>query len=73
MVDELALKLACLRLAEGDTARAKDLYDFVRGRGKYSDGALKGYAPDDGPANAKARVVGRDGKLEPPFSDYLKE
>lgn len=72
-MDEFEIKLECLRMAQGDTSAAKDLYDFVRGRGKYSEGALKGYAPDDAPANAKARVVGRDGKLEPPFSDYLKE
>jgi len=70
MDDEL-LRLECLRLCDNDPVKAQDRFDFLKGRGKYSSGALKGVAPPA--AESKARVVGRDGDLEKPFKDYLRD
>lgn len=70
-MDDEQLRLECLKLCDNDPVKAADRFDFIKRRGKYSAGALKGEAP---PAeNAKARVVGRDGDLEKPFKDYLRE
>jgi hypothetical protein len=67
MDDEL-LKLECLKVAidkEGlkgsaATARAQEIFDWTKGRGQT-----------DTVGEGQAKVVGRDGKLEKPFSDYL--
>ncbi len=61
MDDEL-LKLECLKLCGGDIHMAQKQFDWIKGRNQtdiVGDGA--------------AKVVGKDGKLEPPFKDYLKE
>lgn len=69
-MDDEELRLECLKLCNNDPELAKDRFDFLKGRGKYSSGALRGEAP---PTDAKARVVGRDGVLEPKFKDYLRD
>lgn len=70
-MDDEELRLECLKLCNNDPEMAKDRFDFIKRRGKYSQGALRGEAP---PAEEpKARVVGRDGKLEKPFNDYLRD
>lgn len=70
-MDDDLLRLECLRLAGGDPTIAGDLFDFIKRRGKYSITDAIAEAP---PATEpKARVVGRDGKLEKPFDDYLRE
>lgn len=71
-MDHEEMRLECLKLAKGNTAFAADMYDFIRSRGKYSGGALKGVDPASYPQNDKARVVGKDGDLGP-FNDYVKE
>lgn len=71
-MDHEEMRLECLKLANGNTDQAADMYDFIRSRGKYSGGALKGVAPEDYPQNDKVRVVGKDGDLGP-FSDYIKD
>lgn len=70
-MDDDLLRLECLKLADGDPGRAADLFDFIKRRGKYSISGTLAEAP---PATEpKARVVGRDGKLEKPFDDYLRD
>ena len=66
------MKLECLRLAvdcasdDVDVTKlAQKFYDFCRSR---ADGGLKVELP-----TGKARVVGKDGDIEGPFKDYLKE
>lgn len=70
-MDDEELRLECLRLCENDPVKAADRFDFIKRRGKYSQGALKGYAPPKD-EESKARVVGRDGHFEGPFKDYLR-
>ncbi len=69
-MDEWELKLKALRAAHDEglkgseaTVRAQEIYDWIRGRDGGSDMIGGG----------KARVVGRDGQLTPPFDDYVKE
>ena len=69
-MDDEELRLECLKLCDNDPEKAADRFDFIKRRGKYSTGALKGYAPPK--EESKARVVGRDGNLEKPFKDYLR-
>lgn len=69
-MDDEELRLECLKLCGNDTEKAADRFDFIKRRGKYSSGALKVETPSE---TSKARVVGRDGDLEPRFKDYLRE
>lgn len=61
-MDEWELRLKCLELAKGDTAMAESMYNWIRHR---TDSARPS-------GSSKAEVVGRDGELKKPFSDYLK-
>jgi hypothetical protein len=74
-MDDEVLKLECLKTAQGqgltgDEARreAQRIFDWLKNR----PASNPGYGP---PAEKtqQARVVGRDGRLEPPFDDYVKE
>lgn len=67
-MDHNALMLECLKLAteqgyKGEEARheARKMFNQITGRS------------DDAVPAPKARVVGRDGDMEPPFKDYVKE
>lgn len=71
-MDDEQLRLECLKLAHGDAKEAERMFSFIKRRGEFSSGALKGYAPPKD-EETKARVVGRDGNLEKPFKDYLRK
>jgi hypothetical protein len=70
-MDHEMMRLRCLELAMSEglkghdaTRRAAELFEFLR----------SGTTPTaDKPPPPPARVVGRDGDLEGPFKDYLKE
>ena len=59
-MDDEELKLECLKLAQGDTTAAKQMFDFIKGRNQ-----------NDLIGDGKARVVGKDG--DHPFKDYKPE
>lgn len=61
MDDEL-LKLECLKLSDGNIDMAQQQFDWIKGRNQ-----------NDTVGGGAAKVVGKDGKVEPPFKDYLKE
>ncbi len=71
MDDEL-LRLECLKLANGDTAKAAKMMDFIKCRGEQS--AIAGTATRVLPVleNEHVRVVGKDGDLGR-FTDYVKD
>jgi hypothetical protein len=71
MDDEL-LKLECVKVAQAEgqrgkdaTKRAQEIFDFLKGRGQGD--AIKAQPVP------QAKVVGKDGDLDGPFSDYLKD
>lgn len=70
MDDEL-LKLECLKLAHSEGLRGSAATEAA---GRYFN-HLKGRSADSSPhgATPQARVVGKDGNLEPPFKDYVKD
>jgi hypothetical protein len=78
MDDEL-LKLECLKLAADKglvgqqlTEEAWRLFDFIKGRGKFSQVNYWAIGErDDLIGGGKARVVGKDGDV--PFKDYKPE
>jgi hypothetical protein len=71
MDDEL-LKLECLKVVHSDGLRGKEAvdlaqkyFDFLKGRGQGD--AIKAQPVP------QAKVVGKDGDLEGPFKDYLRD
>lgn len=68
MDDEL-LKLECLKRAQEEGLKGQAARDEAQRIFNWS----KGRSENAAPAPSKARVVGRDGQLEPPFDDYLKD
>lgn len=67
MDDEL-LKLECLKRAHEDGFKGAAAREEAQRIFNWSKGRSENAA-----APSKARVVGRDGQLEPPFDDYLKD
>jgi hypothetical protein len=72
LMDDELLKLECLKVAlseglKGSEAikRTKEIFDFLKDRNQ--GGQLKA-----GPV-PQAKVVGKDGDLEGPFKDYLRD
>lgn len=67
-MDDEMLKLKCLELATQQGMKG----DLARDEADRMFAQIKGRSDPHNP-NAKARVVGVDGKLEKPFDDYVKE
>ena len=70
-MDDEILRLECLKLAGGDTAKAMKLFEFCKNRGEFS--AMKGVARA-APVleNKHVKVVGKDSDLGK-FTDYVKD
>ena len=70
-MDDEILRLECLKLAGGDTAKALKLFAFCKSRGEFS--ALGGMAKA-APVleNKHVKVHGKDGDLGK-FTDYVKD
>lgn len=68
-MDDEEIRLECLKMAQGDTAKAEEMFQFIKRRGKFN-GLVGGF---DAPKleNEHVRVVGKDGDLGP-FTDYVK-
>lgn len=77
-MDDEQLKLKCLELAfhhsynrEDARNEAQRIFDWLKGRGENVPSDVQ-QALQGAPA-PKARIVGTEGHLEPPFDDYVKE
>ena len=70
-MDHEMMMLECLKLAtaqglKGDDARAEAQRMLNQIRGRSAESVPHGNA-------LKAKIVGRDGDLDPPFSDYVRK
>lgn len=73
-MDDETLRLRCLEMAMEKShdfqqahKEAERMFAWIKRRGQFS---FAGRVVGEGP---KAKIVGTEGHLEPPFDDYLKE
>lgn len=67
-MDDETLKLRCLELALEKSANVSEALKEAERMFAHIKGRSDPHAP-----TPKARIVGTEGHLEPPFDDYVKE